>query len=201
MGGFCRRLDAKHALPSYAAVRNAVEDAHQAVDFAGRGDFNVDSKRIAMWGESAGAISAASMHFVNGTSHTSEAPRPTPLGHATGHFSIIWLLSMILCGPTRHSPPLPPPELAAAVGISGCVWPFILNGQRHQSGGQDQPLPAPWFDVHGDQDDRVFPFLPRVTHDYLRSVQQRSSTVHTMPPPTKSSRLDKPRLRAVRCSV
>ena len=38
------------------------------------------------------------------------------------------------------------------------------------------PSPAPWLDVHGTQDDRLFPFLATLTHDYLASIEMPAST-------------------------
>ena len=54
-------------------------------------------------------------------------------------------------------------NVSAAVGLSGCLWKFLIN---------DDPttLPPPWLDIHGSQDDRVFPFLAETTYDYLRSL-------------------------------
>ncbi len=53
-------------------------------------------------------------------------------------------------------------NISAAVGVSGCLWQFLI--------ADDVPVPAPWLDIHGTQDDRVFPFLAELTHDYLRSL-------------------------------
>ena len=53
-------------------------------------------------------------------------------------------------------------NISAAVGVSGCMWQFLID--------RDAPLPAPWLDIHGTQDDRVFPFLAELTHDYLRAI-------------------------------
>ncbi len=53
-------------------------------------------------------------------------------------------------------------NISAAVGVSGCLWQFLIN--------DDAPTPAPWLDIHGTQDDRVFPFLAQLTHYYLQSL-------------------------------
>ena len=53
-------------------------------------------------------------------------------------------------------------NISAAVGLSGCLWKFLING--------DIPEPPPWLDIHGTQDDRVFPFLAETTYDYFRSL-------------------------------
>lgn len=53
-------------------------------------------------------------------------------------------------------------NISAAVGVSGCLWQFLI--------ADDLPPPPPWLDIHGTQDDRVFPFLAELTHDYLQSL-------------------------------
>jgi alpha/beta superfamily hydrolase len=57
-------------------------------------------------------------------------------------------------------------NISAAVGISGCVWPFLLPTRFQEKA----PLPAPWMDVHGDQDDRVFMFLAEYSARFLRHM-------------------------------
>lgn len=133
---------------------DALQDARRAIDFVAQAEFaaqfaTVDQTRIAMWGVSAGAIAAASMSFVHPIAVNSSSA-----GADTGG--------------TYASP-----KLRAAVGVSGCIWPFVVtpSSRRRES-------PAPWLDVHGDQDDRVFPFLARVTYDYLKAHNAQPAHNH-----------------------
>jgi hypothetical protein len=51
---------------------------------------------------------------------------------------------------------------AAAVPISGAVWPFFFNDI-------DQSIepPTPYLAVHGDADTRVYPFLATNSHRWF----------------------------------
>ena len=63
--------------------------------------------------------------------------------------------------------PGPSSNVSAAIGLSGTIWPFLLKKE-------DSSMPpdaiAPYFDVHGSADDRVYPFLARMTYNYLKSI-------------------------------
>ena len=75
-------------------------------------------------------------------------------------------------------------SVAAAVGISGCAWPFLIQ-HTLPVGARDREalLPTPWFDVHGEQDDRVFEFLTRMTAVYLqhRGASAEDNLLATVP--------------------
>ena len=69
--------------------------------------------------------------------------------------------------------------VAAAVGISGCIWPFMLNASgpappRSARNGSEELVP--WLDVHGDADLRVFPFLAYMTYNLLRALGLQASS-------------------------
>ena len=51
---------------------------------------------------------------------------------------------------------------AAAVPISGAVWPFFFN-----SVDQSFEPPTPYFAVHGDVDTRVYPFLATLSYRWF----------------------------------
>ena len=92
----------------------------------------VDASRVAIFGTSAGAI-------IGGT--IGQVPRSlSSRGGVSDRFV----------------------NISAAVGVSGCLWPFLIDGEA--------PLPAPWLDIHGTQDSRVFPFLAELTHNYLNAL-------------------------------
>jgi hypothetical protein len=57
-------------------------------------------------------------------------------------------------------------NISAAVGLSGCLWPFLINEIDGEGLGSDF-VPPPYFDVHGDRDERVYPFLATMTFNYL----------------------------------
>ena len=62
------------------------------------------------------------------------------------------------------------PTAAAAVGISGTVWPFLINpidGAGLDDAPAGRSVPAPYMDVHGTRDSRVYPFLATMTHSYF----------------------------------
>jgi len=133
------RLEATDpALPSYAAVEDAVEDAKAAVRFVVRhaATYGVDIHRIAVWGYSAGAITAASMNLVAGEGKSGNAGYPS--------------------------------NVTTTVGISGTAWPFVLHGCQGAScmaGPQ-----VPWFNVQGDADPVVYPFLAVMTSLFFSSL-------------------------------
>ncbi|CAJ1409128.1 unnamed protein product [Effrenium voratum] len=55
-----------------------------------------------------------------------------------------------------------PSNVSAAVGISSTMWPFLVGAPSNQ-----QRNVTPWFNVHGQMDNVVFPFLAVMTHTYL----------------------------------
>eukprot|EP00930_Biecheleria_cincta_P056710 TRINITY_DN42783_c0_g1_i1.p1 TRINITY_DN42783_c0_g1~~TRINITY_DN42783_c0_g1_i1.p1 ORF type:complete len:487 (+),score=40.16 TRINITY_DN42783_c0_g1_i1:28-1461(+) len=56
-------------------------------------------------------------------------------------------------------------DVAAHVGLSGCLWPFLLLG----AGGKNAlSKHTPWFNVHGTHDTKVFPFLAQITYHFFR---------------------------------
>eukprot|EP00747_Dinoflagellata_sp_TGD_P167654 gnl/TRDRNA2_/TRDRNA2_192411_c0_seq1.p1 gnl/TRDRNA2_/TRDRNA2_192411_c0~~gnl/TRDRNA2_/TRDRNA2_192411_c0_seq1.p1 ORF type:complete len:602 (+),score=83.50 gnl/TRDRNA2_/TRDRNA2_192411_c0_seq1:89-1807(+) len=63
-----------------------------------------------------------------------------------------------------------PSNISAAIGMSGSVWPFLVH-----STGPFRP-PAPYFDMHGDQDILVFFFLAQMTQRYLGSLGMDSTS-------------------------
>jgi predicted esterase len=125
------REDGRYGVPSSGAVRDAVTDTHAAVRFAvlHADSYGVDPHRIAVWGSSAGAITGASMNFIEDSGDPLNAQNL-------------------------------PSNISAAVGISGCVWPFFATRDPKRS-------LVPWFNVHGDHDTIVPPFLPAATRLYL----------------------------------
>ena len=131
------RLSATSFLPELAAVRDAVEDTKAAVRWLKEhsAEYGIDVDRIAVWGGSAGAMTAGSIGWIadEGSSSTN-----TELSS----------------------------KVAAAVGISGCLWPFFLNSADAPSAVTAQTA-VPFFDVHGDEDGRVYPFLAAFTSRYL----------------------------------
>jgi len=137
------RLEGTFALPMSGAVFDAVADAKAAVRFIVEraAQYNVDPHRIAGWGSSAGAIIAGSMNYIDDDS-----------AEASGQTMVT----------SSESPaPRPRANITAAVGVSGCLWPFSF-------GSLAEPLSLiPWFDVHGDHDFTVPVFLAAVTYRYL----------------------------------
>lgn len=115
------------------AIRDAVRDVQAAVRFIVNDTtkFGIDPQRIVAWGESAGAIIAASMNLVD--SKDVEAGLPS--------------------------------NITAAVGLSGCIWPFLLTDTENHKWRY-----TPWFDVHGSHDTIVFGFLASVTYTFLESL-------------------------------
>eukprot|EP01050_Picozoa_sp_SAG11_P019622 SAG11_NODE_3160_length_2642_cov_3.713608_2_plen_204_part_00 len=134
------RLSAASYLPELAAIRDAIEDTKAAVRWLNEhsAQYGIDPDRIAVWGASAGAITAGSIGWVEaeGTSSTN----------------------------TQYSS-----KVAAGVGISGCLWPFFLDGTDAPK-AVTAASAVPFFDVHGDQDGRVYPFLAAFTSRYLEHL-------------------------------
>ncbi|CAE8683600.1 unnamed protein product, partial [Polarella glacialis] len=127
------RLEASQYLAQNAAVRDAVFDAKAAVRFV--------AKHSRVLGVDPERIAA--------------------WGFSAGAIAAGSLSFVAAEGDSGN--PGYPSKIAAAVGISGCLWPFLLHSPRNLQ-------PTPWFDVHGDQDAVVFPFLAAVTHTYLRET-------------------------------
>lgn len=126
------RVEGVHLIPSTGVVTDAVQDAKAAVRFvkANAAAYGVDPDRIGVWGESAGAIIAATMNYL-------EDPPEASF----------------------------PSNVSAAVGISGCLWPFLV-GAAHE-GERASKQKVPWLDVHGDDDPLVPPFLASTTYHLL----------------------------------
>ena len=57
-------------------------------------------------------------------------------------------------------------KVAAGVGISGCLLPFFLNSIDGPT-TVTAATAVPFFDVQGDHDSRVYPFLSAFTSRYL----------------------------------
>lgn len=56
-------------------------------------------------------------------------------------------------------------DVAAHVGLSGCLWPWLLldvGGKRALS------KQTPWFNVHGTDDKQVLPFMAQLTYHFFR---------------------------------
>lgn len=126
------RLEARNVLAEVGAIRDAVKDVKAAVRFIVKHaeTYRVDQDRILAWGQSAGAITAASLNYVPDISTAALYGYPS--------------------------------NVTAAVGISGCVWPFLMDTDFART-------PTPWLNVHGDADVVVMPFLAAVTHTVMRS--------------------------------
>jgi predicted esterase len=60
-----------------------------------------------------------------------------------------------------------PSNVSAAISISGTIWPFLLKAADSSIAGATVP---PYFDVHGDEDNRVYPFLGQMTFNYLHAL-------------------------------
>lgn len=56
-------------------------------------------------------------------------------------------------------------DVAAHVGLSGCLWPWLLL-----DGGGKRALSkqTPWFNVHGTDDKQVLPFMAQLTYHFFR---------------------------------
>mmetsp|Transcript_28132 Transcript_28132/g.65402 ORF Transcript_28132/g.65402 Transcript_28132/m.65402 type:complete len:294 (-) Transcript_28132:61-942(-) len=126
------RLESDNYLAENAAVLDAVHDAKAAVRFIRKHatQFAVDPDRIAAFGESAGAIVAASMNAVSTEGSSGTAGYPS--------------------------------QVTASLGLAGTLWPFLVGQPGNVVRGA-----TPWFNVHGNRDDIVFPFLAVMTHTFL----------------------------------
>lgn len=71
------------------------------------------------------------------------------------------------------SNPINNSRVSARVGISGTIWPFLLT--RDHSRTVQQPDMVPWFDIHGEQDLIVPPFMAKMTHLYLEAKGWKAS--------------------------
>jgi len=86
------RLEGVQGLPPTSSVRDAVFDAKAAVRFIVRyaASYGVDSGRIAAWGTSAGAITAATMNSVPEEGHSGSAGYPSNVTVSVGISGTLW---------------------------------------------------------------------------------------------------------------
>ena len=157
------RLTAAKGLPDVGSVRNAIRDAQSAWQFLLEQP-GVDSSRVAVFGTSAGAIMAGTIGQVP-LALPAEAEAWADVrarGRGGGDDSSIGSIGSIGSGGSSSSASSRWMNISAAVGVSGCMWQFLID--------RDAPLPAPWLDIHGTQDSRVFPFLAELTHNYLNAL-------------------------------
>ena len=63
--------------------------------------------------------------------------------------------------------PGPPSNVSAAIAMSGTIWPFLLKAADASVPPASVP---PYFDIHGDEDNRVYPFLGQMTFNFLNAL-------------------------------
>ena len=131
------RLSATSFLPELAAIRDAIEDTKAAVRWL---------------------VEHSGQYGI-------DPDRIAVMGASAGAMtagSIGWVAEEGASSTNTHLSS----KVAAGVGVSGCLWPFFLDSTDEPT-AVTAATAVPFFEVHGDLDSRVYPFLAAFTSRYL----------------------------------